>query len=456
MTKHRLIIVDDEANIREGLSGFEWETLGIELAGAYENGLEALRSFEEEPADLLLADIRMPLMDGLELAEKVKTRSPLTKIVILTGYSDFDLVRTSLRYGVSDYLLKPSAREDLIKAFKPLVAQLNDERREADNERLLQRRLQQASALWRIQFLSKLLCMPLSQEEIEEACGQAYLVQDATAYTVAVVGLDARRRQDYSIKDWELILFALENALSELRQSEGLGSYLVESETGCCYIVGMCGARELARRSSSVRGHLYRFGGLFKTTMSIGLGEPVSRLADVSLSREQADIAFRRANGEEDIVFYEPEDGGAASGSEAAKEAAEEEKENEADAPGDSETGRRIVESARKYVREHFREPISLKQIARYLHVNSAYLSFLFKEVTGENYLQYLTSCRMAEAELLLRDPAFKIYEIAERVGYHNAQHFSIVFKKYRQLTPLEYRNKHVLANFAQEEASRA
>ncbi|MDI4647006.1 response regulator transcription factor [Cohnella hashimotonis] len=453
MNKHKLIIVDDEANIREGLAGFEWETLGIELAGTYENGLEALRKFEEEPADLLLADIRMPLMDGLELAEKIRTRSPATKIVILTGYSDFDLVRSSLRYGVSDYLLKPSAKEDLIKAFVPLVSLLNDERREADNERIVQRRLLQASALLRFQFLHKLLCMPLSQEEIEEGCGQAYLDQYASAYAVAAIGLDGKKRQDYSIKDWELILFALENALSELRQTEGLGSYLVESETGCCYIVGMCDARVLAKRTAAVREHLYRFGGLFKTTMSIAMGETVTRLADISLSREQADIALRRANGEEDLVFYEPEGGTAADESESAE--AGDGKLHEV-GTGDSETGRRIVESAKKYVREHFREPISLKQIARHLHVNNAYLSFLFKEVTGENYLQYLTACRMAEAELLLQDPAFKIYEVAERIGYHNAQHFSIVFKKYRKLTPLEYRNKHAMATFAQEEASRS
>lgn len=453
MRKHRLIIVDDEANIREGLAAFDWDALGIELAGSYENGLEVLQKFEEEPADLLLADIRMPLMDGLELAEKIKSRSPSTKIVILTGYSDFELVRSSLRYGVSDYLLKPSAREDLIKAFVPLVSMLNDERLEADNERVVQRRLQQASTLLRIQFLHKLLCMPLSQEEIEEGCGQAYLAPDAAAYTVAAIGLDRRRRQDYSIKDWELILFALENALSELRTSEGLGSYLVESETGCCYIVGMCDAQELAQRSAAARAHLYRFGGLFRTTMSIALGEPVARLADISLSREQADTALRRAGGEEALVFYEAE-GAAAPEADGEAEAGED-KLGEADAPGDSETGRRIVESAKKYVREHFREPISLHQIARHLHINNAYLSFLFKEVTGENYLQYLTACRMAEAELLLKEPAFKIYEVAERVGYHNAQHFSIVFKKYRQLTPLEYRNKHVMANFAVEEANR-
>ncbi|THF76554.1 response regulator [Cohnella fermenti] len=453
MKKHKLVIVDDEANIREGLAGFEWDTLGIELAGTCENGLEVLRSFEEEPADLLLADIRMPWMDGLELAEKIKSRYPSTRIVILTGYSDFELVRSSLRCGVSDYLLKPSAKEDLIKAFSPLVSMLNEERREADNERIVQRKLQQASALMRIQFLHKLLCMPLSQEEIEAGCGQAYLAPNASAYTVAVIGLDGRRRQDYSIKDWELILFALENALSELRQSEGLDSYLVESETGCCYLVGMSEAGELAKRASSVRENLYRFGGLFRTTMSIALGEPAARLADISLSREQADLALRRADGEESLVFYEQEGGDNAEADEPAE--ASEAKANDAESPGDWETGRRIVASAKRYVQEHFREPISLKQIARHLHVNNAYLSFLFKEVTGENYLQYLTACRMAEAELLLRDPAFKIYEVAERVGYHNAQHFSIVFKKYRQLTPLEYRNKYTMANFIEEEASR-
>jgi len=453
MKRYKLVIADDEANIREGLGRFDWNKLGIELAGCYENGLEVLRKFEEEPADMLLADIRMPFMDGLELAEKVKSLYPFTKIVILTGYSDFDLVRSSLRNGVSDYLLKPSSKEELTNAFVPLVVQLNDERLEADNERRLRRKLQQASAAMRTQFLRKLLCMPLTGEEIEEGSAKTNLRADADVFSVAAIALDAKRRIDYSLKDWELILFALDNALTELWQGEGRGAHLVEADTGCCYIVGQFDSGQLAEQLVSVREHLYRFGGLFKTTMSIAVGEPVPRLADISVSREQADNALRRSNREEAVVCYSPDEACAEEDESASHEAA---KNEEAGPSGDSETGKRIVEGAKRYVREHFREPISLKQIARYVHVNSAYLSYLFKEVTGENYLQHLTACRMEEAARLLQDPVPKIYEIAERVGYHNAQHFSIVFKKYNGVTPLEYRNKHVMATIIEGEANGA
>ncbi|BBH22037.1 hypothetical protein Back11_33820 [Paenibacillus baekrokdamisoli] len=451
---YKLVIVDDEVNIREGLSRVNWNALGIELAGSYENGLEVLRCFEEEAADLLLADIRMPFMSGLELAEKVKKAYPFTKIVILTGYSDFDLVRSSLRSGVCDYLLKPSTTEELTRAFLPLVAMLNDERREAEEEQMLRRKSQLASVLMRIQFLNKLLYMPLSQEEIEEGCTNANIRSDAEAYTVAVIGLDDKIRTDYSIKDWELLLFALDNTLTEIWEREGHGSYFVEADSGSCYILGQGENEKLAEHLASVREHLYRFRGLFKTTMSIALGESASRLADIWISREQADIAQRRTNGDEEIVHYVFEGDSIGEGDESAvKEAVVG---TESGPPGDSETSRRIVEAAKSYVRVHFREPISLKQIAQRVHVNSAYLSYLFKEVTGENYLQYLTACRLEEATRLLKDPSLKIYEVSERVGYQNAQHFSIIFKRYNQVTPLEYRNKHVTVNFIEGEANHA
>lgn len=451
---YKLVIVDDEPNIREGLSRFDWSALGIALAGSYENGLEVLRKFEDEPADLLLADIRMPFMGGLELAEKVRKAYPFTKIVILTGYSDFDLVRTSLRNGVADYLLKPSTTEELTRAFLPLVAMLNDERREAEEEHMLRRKSQLASILMRNHFLNKLLYMPLSEEEMEEGCTNAKIRSDGEAYIVAAIGLDDKKRIDYSIKDWELILFALDNALTEIWEGEGHGSHFVEADSGRCYILGQGENEKLAEHLASIREHLYRFRGLFKTTMSIALGESVSRLADIWISREQADIALRRTNGDEEIVHYSFEgDSGREEDESAVKEAVVG---AQSGLPGDSETSRRIVEAAKGYVREYFRQPISLKQIAQRVHVNSAYLSYLFKEVTGENYLQYLTACRMEEATRLLKDPSLKIYEVSERVGYHNAQHFSIIFKRYNYVTPLEYRNKHATVNFIEGEADRA
>lgn len=451
---YKLIIVDDEPHIREGLSRFDWSSLGIELAASYENGLEVLRHFEEEPADLLLADVRMPFMSGLELAEKVKKLYPALKIVILTGYSDFELVRTSLRSGVSDYLLKPSTGEELTRAFLPLVALLNDKRREEEEERLMRRKSQLASVLMRIQFLQKLLYMPLSQDEIDEGCLIANIPNEEKAYKVAVIGLDGKKRMDYSIKDWELILFAFDNALTEVWDEEGYGNHLVEADTGRCYLLVAGDNERLAAMPdilSSIREHLYRFRGLFKATMSVALGEPVARLADSSISREQADIALRQSNEEEAIVSFTFE--GHTVGKDEETAGKEEAGGIEPVPGGDSETSKRIVEAAKGFIRQHFRKPISLKQIAERVHVNSAYLSFLFKEVTGENYMQYLTACRMEEAARLLIDPSLKIYEVSEKVGYLNAQHFSIIFKKYNGVTPLEYRNKHVTANYMEGEA---
>ena len=110
---YQVIIVDDEAKIRNGIAGlFPWSQLGFEIAGCFSNGKAAYEYTLANHVDLILSDIRMPLMDGLELSERLLSRKKV-KIIFFSGYQDFDYVRKALRNGVFDYLLKPVKYEDL-------------------------------------------------------------------------------------------------------------------------------------------------------------------------------------------------------------------------------------------------------------------------------------------------------------------------------------------------------
>lgn len=122
---HSLLIVDDEWLIREGLQKtVPWNDWGIEVAGAAKNGFEALNRLEEIPIDILLTDIRMPKMNGIELIEICKQKYPMMKIVLLSGHDEFSYAQKALRLGISDFLLKPTDFNELQRVMLTISQEL--------------------------------------------------------------------------------------------------------------------------------------------------------------------------------------------------------------------------------------------------------------------------------------------------------------------------------------------
>lgn len=121
----RILFVDDEPFILQGLSVLiDWEKEGFEIAGTAANGLEAIRFLKNNEVDLILADIRMPAMSGLELLEKLRTEGISDAyFIILSGYSDFEYARKALQYGCMDYILKPVRKTELIAALDKVKAE---------------------------------------------------------------------------------------------------------------------------------------------------------------------------------------------------------------------------------------------------------------------------------------------------------------------------------------------
>jgi YesN/AraC family two-component response regulator len=131
---YRVFIADDEKEIRRGLANFfPWNMLGYEVAGQAENGKEALDFIVNNPSlvDVLLTDIKMPLMNGIELVRELLQRGINIKVVFLSAYSDFEYARKGLKLGVVDYALKPTEYNNLIQTFERIARMLDGERGEA-------------------------------------------------------------------------------------------------------------------------------------------------------------------------------------------------------------------------------------------------------------------------------------------------------------------------------------
>jgi len=127
----RLLIADDEEIIRGGLLSIAWGEIGVEVVATVDTGYDALEVLQGELIDVLLTDIRMPGVDGLGLARFICERELCTKVILLSGYSDFEYAQSAIKFGVMRYLLKPSKPDEIVDAVREASSQV-DKRRAAD------------------------------------------------------------------------------------------------------------------------------------------------------------------------------------------------------------------------------------------------------------------------------------------------------------------------------------
>ncbi|RKD34998.1 response regulator transcription factor [Lacrimispora algidixylanolytica] len=190
---YKVLLVDDEILIRERISQrIPWESLGYELRGTCENGKEAIEFMEKQPVDLVLTDICMPYVDGLELAKYLYENEKRTKVVIITGYDEFEYAKKAVEYRVLSYVLKPVTAVELIEKLEEAKKTLDSE------EANLQVRTYYEGSfpLLKNQFLLQLSKGKFQEEEIEEKLKEFHIDFQGECYCTALlyprVGLEKR------------------------------------------------------------------------------------------------------------------------------------------------------------------------------------------------------------------------------------------------------------------------
>ncbi|OMF31818.1 DNA-binding response regulator [Paenibacillus sp. FSL H8-0548] len=132
----KVLLVDDEAHITRNLEKvIPWEMLGLAVGGTAKNGIEALELLEQEQFNLLLCDIRMPIMDGLELVRHIRDKSITCDIIMLSGYQDFAYTRTAIQFGVNDYVLKPIPYDELTGVIARLMSNQRSKQKQLEEEK---------------------------------------------------------------------------------------------------------------------------------------------------------------------------------------------------------------------------------------------------------------------------------------------------------------------------------
>lgn len=233
--KLKALLVDDEIHILNNLAKvLPWEAMDFEIVGLAKNGVEALETATQQEPDLILCDIRMPVMDGMTFIQKVREQGLTSEILLLTGYQEFEYARTGIRYGVRDYICKPINYFELEEVVRKLAVHIREKRDKQGKEQ----RLNRVATLASEKYLLHLLLGQETEEESvlwdgeEEAEGRkvhGLLLLDLEGYAFKSMSWSVHER-----KAWNL---HIKNAIKEVFYPiTGQGTVLQVREGEWCLI----------------------------------------------------------------------------------------------------------------------------------------------------------------------------------------------------------------------------
>lgn len=188
---YKVFLVEDEIVTREGIrDNVNWGAVGFEFCGEAPDGEIALPRIEETQPDVLITDIKMPFMDGLQLSKIIREHMPWVKIIILSGHNEFEYAQSAVKLGVTEYLLKPVSANDLHQVLAGLSDTLDQEKKERENLRTLQTKVDSNLVLSRENFLLKLVMGGVSSAEAIEESQHFGLDMIARYYLVVLIRVE--------------------------------------------------------------------------------------------------------------------------------------------------------------------------------------------------------------------------------------------------------------------------
>jgi len=416
MAEYRIMLVDDEEEVRSAiLKKLDWKALGFSEVMDAENGEDALEKMERFTPDVLLTDIRMPYMDGLTLCERVRKTYPSMKLLIFSGFDEFEYAKQAIRLNVTEYILKPVNLKELSDILKRVADGLDEEIRERRSVTLLENNYRSAMPILRQVFLSNLIRGGVTEEEIAGKTGE-YGIDLAGARKWVVAAAEIEKGQG----DGELGLISVQRFLEDSLKSYYRLEVFRSMEDRLCLIAAIDEKNTQTDLISLLNELCRECRRILGRTVTMGVGHSCLKLSDADHAYQTA-LEALRCKGDQltGTAIY----------------ISDMQLENE-------NASSKAVADAKAYIAEHYHEPdLSVDVICRHLHVSPNYFSTIFRRETGKTYTAYLTQLRMEKAVELLKNTQLKTFAIATQVGYQEQNYFSYVFKKTYGVSPSKYRS---------------
>ena len=373
---YKVLFAEDELLVRLGLqSSIPWSKYEMEVVALAENGLEAYKLFEEIHPDILITDLRMEGMDGLELVKRVREVDKECAIVVISCLNDFETLRKLIPYNINAYVLKASISiDEVCSVLAQTKSYLKSIGRTAKNNKE-------------------------DSEKLEEKISK---------YLMGEVSGNIEENLDYLE---HLLLFSLEDGnkdkindlamefIYELVNRQIPGEILVPLKDKEFCVFYKSTEKNMQERIKRINSSIGDFLGVsFKITHS-------SRRREESL-KDWFDRAY--------VQQYEINI--------------------------DENSGKALIQKSIEYMQAHYREALSLTDISHTIGLSVSYFSYLFKQETGKNYIEYLNEIRLLATMRDLKNTDEKIVVVAQKHGFQNLEYFSRYFKKKTGESPARWR----------------
>jgi len=289
---YKLLVVDDEELVRNAIiSKLDWSSLGFEPVMQAEDGEQALEMALEFKPEVVLTDVRMPFMDGLELAERLAKELPDTKVIILSGHDEFEYAQEAIKIGVMDYILKPIRSAKLTELMRNVKQLLDKEKGEKEKLLKLKSQLHQSLPLLREKFLNSMLNNSASEYDIQKKLDFLDIKLSGHSYVVCVSEIDnlTVHAETKSAEDIELLNFSVLNIISELTESKGIVFNDFYNRQVIIFnkidFDTLSGKNNLYNLLECIRENIEKH---LEVSVTIGIGSVVSRLKDLHISYNDA------------------------------------------------------------------------------------------------------------------------------------------------------------------------
>ena len=428
----KIFLVEDESIMREGLrDNMPWSQFGYEFVGEAADGETALPLIRKTRPDVLLTDIKMPFMDGLALSRIVAKEFPNMKIIILSGYDDFDYARQAIQIGVEQYILKPVTRETLKKVLSEVKEKIEKEKK--IHLEKIRSEMREYELMSRRYFFEKVFSGRLSVQEIYMEMEKLSLHLDGPCFALIMVGVQKKNKTasdsqkfircqdevmhyflrfpEYMVFDWNMDTCGI----------------LIKGEADVMEAYSQRALQNITRIYSQIEDEYEWYAAK---------SEPVARLSLLPECYEEVNhqLSLRY------LAWRNPEEVSAGADTDDMVQAGDDIWEGEL--LGDDKTNA-MLKKVLDYIEDRYTdETFSLNDAAKAANVSPNYFSAVFSQEMEMTFVEYVTKKRMDKAKKLLRQGKMSTADVATQVGYKDSHYFSFVFKKTQGCTPREYRNE--------------
>lgn len=477
----KLLIVEDEKMIRQGIRAMV-ERSGVEVEEILEgkNGEEALGILKSTKVDVMITDIRMPKMDGIELVKSVQSLQDKPQIVVVSGYDDFNYAVEVLRQGARDYLLKPIEREKLSSVLNKINQEIANQESQTTvikqignqqfkylilNEKINEEEVQAIEEQFSTLFLNEkyVVCFSNCTTGLPVHTKNAIVLNDVEGFTVLIV--EERELQSLlqeELKEYSVGISQAHEGIRQLRAAYlEAASARKEAFVKCvpfCYysekeveyekipedfaeqFVQLFGSAKIEGSLSKMSNMIYKAKNnkispekLLSVSESIlnQLIETYERIIEFDIREfEKLKDPLRYKNANEYFALFQ--------------DWITRMQQFILDEFNDYKNKEKI-NMAMKFIHENYAKDLNMAVVSNFISMNYSLFSLNFKQYTGMNFVNYLKKIRIDEAKKLLQETEDKIIDISQAVGYDNEKHFMKTFKSVCGVSPTEYRkNMHM------------